>query len=197
MDEENQQDEKSGLPKPEHGAWRIELHYLPIGPRGHAFFTLVNPSGEPVSQLHGLAQSRNTDRIVPFGSDGARLVVPSDYQMSPEKTRKISDVASGTYDEIVLGKWVRGLKAGAEINKRNLDYKSDDLSYELVGGKGGQIQNSNSTAYTHSKAMDVDADEALRDAGLERKFPGWGRNLLDRDYQPYVAPPVFPNANAP
>jgi hypothetical protein len=95
----------------------------------------------------------------------------------------------------VRGKWARGQQTADEINKRNLDYKSDDLSYEILGGKGGQIQNSNSAAYTYGKAMDLDLDGVIRDAGIERRLPGWGRNLLDPGYQPYVAPPTFPSDN--
>ena len=85
-------------------------------------------------------------------------------------------------------------KVGDEITRRNFDYKADDLSYEILGGKGGQIQNSNSAAYTYGKAMgpDIDLDSAVRDAGIERRLPGWGRDILDPKYDRYVAPPIFP-----
>lgn len=104
-------------------------------------------------------------------------------------------MAYGTYDDVVRGKWARGQQIADEINRRNLDYKGDDLSYETVGGSGGQIQNSNSAAYTYGKGMDLDLDSAIRDAGIERRFPGWGRNLIDPTYKPYVAPPQFPTDN--
>ena len=190
----------SRLPPEKHGAWRIELRYLPIDVpgilplvnRGHAFLTLVDPEGKPVKQLHGRAQSKHTGEIKTMGSDDDRLVVPDDDWMSPERTRKISDVAAGTYDDIVRGKWTRGLQAADEINGRNLDYKGDDASYEAFGGSGGQIQNSNSVAHTFGRAMDLDLSTAIHDAGLDRKFPGWGRDLLDPSYKPYVAPPMFP-----
>ena len=196
VNDEDQQSESTNLPKPAHGAWRIQAHYLPIAHRGHLFFTLVNPSGEPVRQLHGLAQSRHTEEIMSAGPDGSKLVAGEAW-MPPEKTTKIKDLASGTYDEVVKGKWARGLRAAKEISQRDLDYKGDDLSYELLRGNGGQIQNSNSAAYTHSKAMDLDTDEALRDTGIERKFPGWARDLLDRNYEPYVAPSALAVTDAP
>lgn len=130
-------------------------------------------------------------------SDDAQLQAFTDRVMPDEETRKITDVAAGTYDDIVRGKWARGQQIADEISKRNLDYKGDDLSCETVGGNGGQIQNSNSAAYTFGKGMDLDLDGAIRDAGIERKFPGWGRNLIDPTYKPYVAPPTFPTDNRP
>jgi hypothetical protein len=190
----------SRLPAEKHGAWRIELRYLPIDVpsalplvrRGHAFLSLVDPEGNTAGQLHGVPKSKHTGKIMDIGSDGDGLVARDDRWMSPEGTRKIGDVAAGPYDEIVRGKWSRGLQAFDEINRRNLDYKADDGSYEFFGGSGGQIQNSNSVAHTFGKAMDLPLDAAIRDAGLERKFPGWGRDLLDPSYKPYVAPPTFP-----
>ena len=95
------------------------------------------------------------------------------------------------------GKWARGQQIANAITRRNLDYKGDDLSYEAVGGKGGEIQNSNSAAYTYGKGMDLDLDGIVKDADIERKLPGWGRNLLDPNYKPYVAPPMFPPNNPP
>ncbi|HZP98296.1 MAG TPA: hypothetical protein VFB13_02080 [Reyranella sp.] len=112
-------------------------------------------------------------------------------------SEKLGELAHGPYDSVVRRNWTDALTAADEINRRNLDYKMDDPSYEIVGGDGGQIQNSNSVAYTVSKAGGMDADEVLQDSGKGRLFPGWGRDLLDPDYKPYVAPPVFPNANTP
>jgi hypothetical protein len=111
------------------------------------------------------------------------------------QSQKVGDVAYGDYNDIVRGKWANGQKAAQEITRRNFDYKGDDLSYELFGGKGGQIQNSNSAAYTYGKAMGVDLDSAVRDAGIERRLPGWGRDILDPKYDRYVAPPMFPPDN--
>ena len=186
----------SRLPPDAHGAWRIELRYLPIGHRGHAFLTLVDPEGNDAGQLHGLAVSRNTGKVVPLGADGAQLQAFTDREMPRDKTTKIGDLAAGTYDEIVRGKWARGLQAADEINKRDFDYKGDDLSYEIVGGNGGQIQNSNAVAHTFGKAMDLDLDGATRDAGIERKFPGSGRDILNPGYDRYVAP-QFPRPDTP
>lgn len=184
----------NGLPADLHGAWRIELRYLPIGPRGHAFLTLVDPEGNDAGQLHGLAVSRNTGKVVPLGVDGAKLQAFKDREMPRDKTVKVGDLAAGTYDEIVRGKWAKGLQAADEINKRDFDYKGDDLSYEILGGNGGQIQNSNSVAHTLGKAMDLDLNSTARDAGVERKFPGSGRDILDPNYDRYVAPPqIQPN----
>jgi len=69
-------------------------------------------------------------------------------------------------------------------------------AYEF-GGKGGQIQNSNSVAFTLGKAMGLDLSRALRDKGMMRTFSGWDRDLLDPKYQRYVAPPMFSVTNAP
>jgi len=181
------------LPPEANGAWRIELRYLPIGHRGHAFLTLVDPERHVRGELHGLAFSRNgpiagpdeLEKPMAIGIDGSRL---KGWQTSREskfglESEKIGDVAYGPYDDIVRGKWARGQRAADEITKRDFDYKADDLSYELLGGNGGQIQNSNSAAYTYGKNMDLDLDSAVRDAGIERKFPGWGCNLLDPTYK--------------
>lgn len=133
------------LPDRQHGDWRIELWEHPILHRGHALLTLVDPSGRPAKQLNGLAMSRNTGEIVPVGTDGSRLVATGAYKMPG--TSKIGEIAVGPYDDIVAGKWARGLQAADEINRRNLDYKAHDPSFEIAGD-GGQIQNSNSAAYT-------------------------------------------------
>lgn len=182
------------LPDRQYGGWRIQLWQRPILHRGHAFLALVDPNGKTVQQLHGLAMSRNTGELVPIGMDGARLVA-GPYTMS-DNAERVADVAYGPYNDIVAGKWARGLQAADEINRRNLDYKADDPSYEF-GGDGGQIQSSNSGTYTFGKAMGVDLDEALRESGMERRFPGWGRDLLDQNYEPYVAPPDFPSRATP
>jgi hypothetical protein len=195
------------LPPDAHGAWRIELRHYPIGHRSHAFLTLVDPDGKVQGELHGLAFSRNgpvpspdePEKPVSIGVDGSRLggyILPSESPMGAN-SQKVGEVANGTYDDIVRGKWARGQQIADEITRRNFDYKGDDLSYEIVGGRGGQIQNSNSAAYTYGKGMDLDLDSAVRDAGIERRLPGWGRNILSQGYDRYVAPPTFPNAWTP
>lgn len=92
--------------------------------------------------------------------------------------------------------WARGQKAADDINSKKFDYKASDLSYE-AGTDGGQIQNSNSVAFTLGRAMNLDLDGAVQKAGVARKFPGWARDLLDPKYDRYVAPPDFPVTNAP
>jgi hypothetical protein len=195
------------LPSDAHGAWRIELRHYPIGPRSHAFLTLVDPSGDVRGELHGLAFSRNGPVLSPgepeksmaIGIDGSRLrgYLYRGKSKMGLASEKIGDVAYGTYDDIVRGKWAHGLRVADEIDRRNFDYKADDMSYEIIGGKGGEIQNSNSAAYTYGKAMALDLDGVVRDAGIERRLPGWGRNLLDSAYRPYMAPPTFPPNNPP
>jgi hypothetical protein len=186
---------------PEHnsaspGTMRIELHYLPIAHRGHAFLKLVDTDGTTVGELHGLARSKNTGKIVSMGMDGADLVVQhEDGERFEDRTQRIAAVASGSADNMKK-LWAAGQKAAAGINKEKFDYKASDLSYE-AGTDGGQIQNSNSVAYTLGRAMGVDLDAAVRAAGVDRRFPGWGRDLLDSKYDRYVAPPPFPVTNAP
>lgn len=196
MEPETEQAQAGNLPAAQHGAWRIELREYPILHRGHAYFSLIDPSGNVAGELHGLARSRNTGEVRSVGMDGAQLIAPPDYRMSREATRKVADVAYGTHDEIVNGKWAQGQRAAQQITGRDLDYKGHDPSYEF-GGNGGQIQNSNSANYTLGKAMDIDVGQAMQDAGVERRFSGFGRDLLDPNYKPYVAPSTFPVTNAP
>lgn len=92
--------------------------------------------------------------------------------------------------------WERGAQAGIGIDDKKFDYKSHDPSYEL-GTDGGQIQNSNSVAFTLGKVMGLDLDRVLREKGMTRTFSGWGRDLLDSKYERYVAPPTFPVRDAP
>lgn len=166
--------------------WKIELRYSPIFHRGHAFLALVDDRGETARELHGLARSKHTGQLVPMGMDDADLEV-EDYERKPGADRgrlngKISDiatVASGSKDEMEKT-WSRGAQAGAAINAKKFDYKAHDLSYEL-GTNGGQIQNSNSVAFTLGKAMGLDLSRALQDKGMTRTFSGWDRDLLKQN----------------
>lgn len=184
------------------GDWKIEIKYPPIAHRGHAFLALVDQDGKVVRELHGLARSKHTGQLVPMGMDGADLEV-EDYKRQPGADRGrlngkisyIAIVASGSKDEMEKT-WSRGARAGAAINAKKFDYKAHDPSYEL-GTDGGQIQNSNSVAFTLGKAMGLDLSRTLRDAGMTRTFSGWNRDLLDPKYQRYVAPTVFPVKDAP
>jgi hypothetical protein len=189
------------LPKERPGDWHIEMH-LPIADRGHAFLRLVDLSGDVQRELHGLARSRNTGQLVAMGRDGAHLVgvqSPGPYfddPSQPARTIPITRVYSGDYDDVVRGKWRTGLQAAVDMNRKNLDYKGDDLSYE-GGTNGGEIQNSNSANFSFGKPMHLDLSTAIRNKGLDRVFPGWGRDVFDPTYRPYVAPPMFPPNLAP
>jgi len=128
------------------------------------------------------------------GIDGSQLVgvqPPSDRYFRG-RTHLVSTVYSGPFDDVVRGKWRSGVQAAADMNQKNLDYKADDLTYE-AGGDGGEIQNSNSANFTYGKTMHLDLGSELRNKGIYRLFPGWGRDLLDPTYRPYVAPPFPPN----
>jgi hypothetical protein len=188
-------DDVGRLPAETPGNWRIELHYLPIFDRGHAFLRLVDPDGVTQRELHGMSRSRNTGNLEPIGIDGSYLVgvQPQKRQLSGP-TQFVSAVASGPWGDVVSGKWRSGLQAAAEMNEKNLDYKGYDPAY-MPGGDGGQIQNSNSANYTFGKIMHLDLGPVIRGAGLERAFPGWNRDLLDPTYKPYMAPPQFPPNN--
>lgn len=192
---------------PAPGTARIELWYWPVAYHGHAFLKLIKPDGT-AEELHGYPASRNPDtrphdRKNPDRSisDGSRLIArhedlgsgPSEY----EDSRRVATVASGPSGEVAKT-WQRGMEAMASINddKKTFDYKLYDPSFAL-GGKGGQIQNSNSVIYTFGRAMNLDLDRPIRNAGIERKLPGWGRDLLDPKYERYVAPPMFPVKDAP
>ena len=170
--------------------WKIELKYLPIAHRGHAFLALVDHDGNVVRELHGLAKSKHTEQLVDMGMDGADLVATQERHMDEKETKPISIAASGSREEMEK-LWARGATAAEAINGQKFDYKAHDPSYEL-GTDGGQIQNSNSVAFTLGKAMGLDLSRVLRDKGMTRTFSGWDRDLLDPKYKRYVAPPVFP-----
>jgi len=191
------------------GAWHIELRRLPIFHRGHAFLALVDNEGRIVRELHGLGHSKHTGEAMTMAEDGADLKV-IDYKRQADDDKKtdlgprlkgtgpistVSTVASGSQQQMEKI-WGRGTQAGAAIDAQKFDYKSHDPAYEF-GGRGGEIQNSNSVAFTLGKAMGLDLSAALQDKGMTRTFSGWDRDLLDPKYKRYVAPPVFPVKDAP
>ena len=195
------------LPPKTAGNWRIELRYHPISDnpvtpnRGHAFLALVGPDEKVRGEIHGLARSPNDPKggTMSAGPDGSGLGVYAINEQSGlgKRSSGIGAVASGSYEDVVRGLWARGLEAGARINAdpNKFDYKATDLSYELGHSTGGQIQNSNSVAFTLGRAMGLDLDGAVREADKARALPGWGRDLLDPKYDRYVAPPPFPTQN--
>jgi hypothetical protein len=186
------------LPPSAPGTWRIELWSLPIAHRGHAFLALVDPNGRVRAELQGLSRSRTTGKPLPLGMDGSELTVSGINGRSDigQRSSPVATVASGSYDELIQRHWMHGLRAADRISKLSLDYKSHDPAYE-IGGDGGHIQNSNSVAFTLGKAMGLDLDSAVRRAGFDRRFSGWGRDLLDPSYKPYAAPPSFAVTNTP
>ncbi len=183
------------------GNWRIELKYSPIFHRGHAFLALIDDTGKTVSELHGLGFSKHTGEQMKAAEDGADLrAVDHQSTAGPESPiggtkRTVATVRSGAKEEIERI-WAKGVATADAINKEKFDYKSHDPSFEL-GTDGGQIQNSNSVAFTLGRAMGLDLDRAIRNAGLGRRFSGWSRDLLDPKYERYVAPPTFPVKDAP
>jgi hypothetical protein len=176
------------------GKWHIELKYLPIGHRGHAFLALVNDKGDVAGELHGLSYSKHTGERMVMGVDGSDLVA-KDYKKLEFGGKTISTVGAGSREEMEK-LWARGIQTAEAINSKKFDYKAHDPAYEF-GGDGGQIQNSNSVAFTLGKAMGLDLSGALSDAGMTRRFSGWDRDLLDPKYQRYVAPDFFPVKDAP
>jgi hypothetical protein len=146
-----QASETGALPAPANGAWRIEMRYVPIAHLGHSFLVLVDPSGETRGELHGLSEFIST-RHYPFGSLGAKLRARSFRYMPLVSTIKVADAAAGSYDDIVVGIWARGLKAADEINKHDFDYNRYDPD-DQVPGVRGQTQNGNSVVFTIEKAM--------------------------------------------
>lgn len=183
------------------GNWRIELKYLPIGHRGHAFLALIDGKGKTVGELHGLGFSKHTGKQMTIAEDGADLR-GVDHKSRPRRESpiggeklRVATVSSGAQEEMERI-WAKGAAAVDAINKEKFDYKSHDPSYEF-GTDGGQIQNSNSVAFTLGKAMGLDMDRAILDAGMGRRFSGWGRDLLDPKRERYVAAPPFPVRDAP
>jgi hypothetical protein len=174
--------------------WNIELRRLPILHRGHAVLVLHGPNGE-MEELNGVAKSRRTGQLTDLGMDGAQLYATKNKRYAAA-AQPVAIIASGSREQIVSGLWAHASQAAAEINAKDFDYKSHDPAYEFGGG-GGEIQNSNSVAYTLARAMGLDLDRIVRDAGVERKFSGWGRDLLDPRYKRYVAPPQFAVRDTP
>lgn len=184
------------LPANEPGPWKIELRYNPILHRGHAFLVLVGPDGKPRAELHGLGRSKTSGDIMSMAPDGGDLVTIDSNRplFEPEDRKLIEVVASGSYDDIVSGKWAQGKKTAVAINEGKFDYKGHDISFE-ISGNGGQIQNSNSVAFTLGKAMGLNLDAAANAHGHGERFPGWKRDLTDPSYKRFVAPPDFPVTN--
>jgi hypothetical protein len=153
-----------------------------------------------VAELNGMAKSRNADTdtpdsTMPVGVDGSRLVVTEKPRFL-DSAVPVDTVAEGSYGDIVRNRWARGVDAARKITAKNYDYKGHDPAFEF-GGSGGQIQNSNSVAYTLGRAMDLDLDDTLRRTGTARRFSGWGNDLLALNYKPYVAPPQFAVTDTP
>lgn len=132
-----------------------------------------------------------------LATDGAHLQGTESIPDTLRDTKSIGVVKAGSKEEIEKI-WAKGAAAASAITKGDFDYKAHDPSYEL-GTDGGQIQNSNSVAYTIAKAMGVEAaaDRVLQEQDESRRFSGWKRDLLDPKYKRYVAPPVFPVRDAP
>ena len=182
----------SPLPDNASGDWQIKLQYLPIGPRGHAYFVLFDPQGKPREELHGLAFSRNTGSEAAMGADGDRLMGVRTLTARMSDRDDVGDVghiAEGSFADIVGKRWASAKNALKEINGQNFDYKADDPAFELgLSRSGGQIQNSNSVAYTLLRRMISGRDDPVAQQGWQAKFPGWGRDLLDPKYRPYRYP---------
>lgn len=181
------------------GKWHIELRYLPIAHRGHAFLALVDDKGDVAGELHGLAYSKHAPtkharEPMKMGVDGSDLIA-THFEGPKYGGKKISTVGSGSREEMEK-LWAAGIQTAEAINSQKFDYKAHDPAYEF-GGRGGEIQNSNSVAFTLGKAMGLDLSAALQDKGMTRTFSGWDRDLLDPKYKRYVAPPVFPVKDAP
>lgn len=176
------------------GDWQIVLMKHPILHRGHAFIALVHGK-EVVSELHGFGHSKNTGDRQTLATDGADL--RGEETRTDLGTESLGILKTGSREEIEKI-WAKGAAAASAITEGKFDYKAHDPSYEL-GTDGGQIQNSNSVAYTIAKAMGVeaDADRVLQERDESRRFSGWKRDLLDPKYERYVAPPAFPVRNTP
>ena len=171
------------------GVARIELWFSPIAYHGHAFLKRINADGT-TEELHGEPTSF---------VDGSELRAEH-YNRDSKYTRggrRVAVLASGSEEQIART-WAKGMAAREEINagKKGFQYKAYDVAYE-GGGSGGEIQNSNSMAFTYVKAMDLDAEGAIRKAGIDRRLPGWGRNLRDPNYRRYMSPPPLAVTQTP
>lgn len=181
-------DQMNGTPT----GWRIELRRFHVAAgQYHAYLSLVDPSENVVGELHGFAQSKNLTKeererdAMAKGIDGDNLVARHD-KLAEEKAEAVATVAAGSR-EAMAKIWECGRKAVDAINEKQFRYKATDGPRDL----GGEIQNSNSVAYTLGRVMGLPLDGAIEDAGMRRSFPGWGRDILDPNYRPYVPPSMY------
>ena len=86
------------------GTAKIELHYLPIAHRGHAFLRFVDSSGETVGELHGLGRSKHTGEIMEMGMDGADLVARDEVKGSTARSSTTSPAISATRPAQMAGR---------------------------------------------------------------------------------------------
>jgi hypothetical protein len=107
------------------GAWRIEARAFPIPytPFSHNFWALVNPPGEVVDQLHGLAVDRQTGRTKAVGTarDLLQVVRDGSIRWSLKPGQPVTVCASGTADEIGR-RWQAAVDAMPAINALALPY---------------------------------------------------------------------------
>lgn len=105
--------------------WQVEARAFPIPytPFSHNFWVLVNPAGEVVDQLHGLAVDRKTGRTKAVGTSRDLLLVVRDagirWSLKPEQP--VTVCARGPADKIGR-RWQAAVDAIPAINALELSY---------------------------------------------------------------------------
>ncbi|MDO4644109.1 MAG: hypothetical protein Q4A74_09735, partial [Cardiobacteriaceae bacterium] len=154
--------------------YTIVKSQLPLlgGIAGHNFIAVLNPNGQVIHELNGLATSKD-NKIKPIGylpSDKLKVYNETEvhgFFYRPSQKQEV--VYKGSYDE-VMEKFNEGYEIGQKINDKNFHYPFMGLG-----------ENSNSVASTLLKGM------GLSDPDLGWPLtPGEGSLLLpEQDLNPF------------
>lgn len=134
------------------GQWRIEARAFLIcilritTPFAHNFWALVNPDGDVVNQIHGLAVDLQTGRELPRGNsnDLLQVVIRRDFPWAIVQGQPTIVAAAGDAAAI-KARWYAAVSAKQEINDLRLHYPN--LSEQL------SKPNSNTVFHTMGNIM--------------------------------------------
>ncbi|HMM20416.1 MAG TPA: hypothetical protein PKA10_06730 [Selenomonadales bacterium] len=153
------------------GQWAIQARSFRIGcaPLSHNFWTLAEPGGNVVDQLHGLAVDPGTGQAKAIGNSSHRLQVVQDATIawSLQPGQPVAVCAAGREAEI-KARWQTALNAVPALNALQIPYP--DLWQHFFRA------NSNSVFNTLGQIMGFDSPASL----LPTVAPGISR-ILSRE----------------